>query len=67
MGTVNTDSIITSVLLRSASEEGRWRRVRELYVLERGDGCYVWEVIFFVFFVLLVCLCVERVGDGCWV
>ena len=37
VGTVSTESIITSVLLPCAAREGRWRRVRELYVLERGE------------------------------
>ena len=37
MGTVNEESIITSVLLSSAAGQGQWRRVRELYVLERDE------------------------------
>ena len=37
VGTVNEESIITSALLSSAAGQGQWRRVRELYVLERDE------------------------------
>ena len=37
VGTVNEESVITSAMLSSAAGQGQWRRVRELYVLERDE------------------------------